>query len=55
MWSYNNQIENGQGCVKKGVCKGNGTWLMFEERIIQFFCREEQFAENVDSPTEFNL
>ena len=28
---------------------------MFEERIIQFFCTEEQFAANVNSPPEFNL
>ena len=55
MWSYNHQIESGQGCVKKGVCAGNGTWLMFEERILQFFCSEEQFAENENSPPEFNL
>ena len=28
MWKYDGQEENGIGCVKKGVCKGNGTWLM---------------------------
>ena len=55
MWSYNNQIESGEGCVKKGVCAGNGTWLMFEERMLQFFCTEEQFAENADAPQEFDL
>ena len=26
MWSYNDQIESGKGCVKEGVCRGNGTW-----------------------------
>ena len=28
---------------------------MFEERILQFFCTDEQFAATVDTPPEFNL
>ena len=46
MWTYNEQIENGQGCVRKAVCAGNGNWIMLSERTIQFFCSEDQLAEN---------
>jgi len=55
MWSYNDQHDAGQGCWRKEVCSGNGSFLMFEERNIQFFCSEEQFAENADEVPPWNL
>ena len=48
MWAYNNQIESGRGCWRQDVCTGTGAFDVFDGRKIQWFCSEEQFAENKD-------
>jgi len=57
MWSWQEELETGQGCWKRNVCTGNGAYVMFEERKQQYFCSEEQFAENLDTepPQDWNL
>ena len=57
MWTYHEETETGRGCWKRNVCTGTGTYQMFEERVQQYFCSEEQFAENLDTepPQDWNL
>jgi len=57
MWTYNGQTETGKGCWRRNVCTGTGTYQMFEERIQQYMCTEEQFADNLDTqpPQNWNL
>ena len=47
-WDYNGQVSSFEGCWRKNVCAGTGTWLMFEERTLQFWCTDEQLEENKD-------
>ena len=49
MWAYNHQTESGKGCWRKEVCTGTGSYTLFEERNIQWFCSEEQFEANKDA------
>jgi len=46
MWAYNGQTEAGEGCWDRFVCSGDngsqGSWLMFDERQIQWFCSDDQ-------------
>ena len=57
MWQYNGQTESGRGCWRRNICTGTATYTMFEERDQQYFCSEEQFAENLDRdpPENWNL
>ena len=41
MWAYNDQTDSGKGCWREEVCAGNGSYNMFGERTIQWFCSEE--------------
>ena len=54
-WEYNEQFVSACGCFKKNVCTGNGTFQMFEERTIQFFCTDEQHEEVKDMPAPYTL
>ena len=57
MWDYQEQLETGQGCWRRNVCTGTTTFRMFEERNIQWFCSDEQLAENLETepPKHWNL
>ena len=47
MWAYNDQTASGTGCIRKEICTNNATYLALGgERQMQWFCTEEQFAEN---------
>merc|ERR1712151_300727 len=37
------------------VCTGNGAYIMFRERQVQWFCSEEQFAANADGTPPWGL
>lgn len=57
MWAYNGQHESGKGCWDATMCAGNGSYLMFDERKIQWFCSEEQTsaADTAAKANAFNL
>ena len=55
MWEYNHQKDAGKGCWKKEVCSGNGAYVMFEERKIQWFCSDEQLAANAGASPPWPL
>ena len=46
IWSYNEQEESARGCWKRRICSGNGSYAVFEDRPMQWFCSEEQLAAN---------
>lgn len=59
MWTYNGSTETGRGCWRGDVCTGSGAYMMFIERTQQWFCSEEQFAEQkakgATTPEGWNL
>jgi hypothetical protein len=56
MWAYNDQTEAAQGCWEKAVCSNaNGAYYMFDKRIIQWFCSQEQIEAAVGLSTPYGL
>lgn len=53
-WEYNDQVDTMRGCWKRSVCMGTGAYSMFEERIIQWWCTDEQLEANKDMPVPFS-
>ena len=43
-----------RGCWKRSVCMGTGAFTMFEERIIQWWCTDEQLEANKDMAVPFS-
>ena len=41
MWTFTEQIDSGRGCWREEVCSGNGSYDIFDGRIIQWFCSDE--------------
>jgi len=54
-WTYNSQQSSGKGCWRSDLCAGSGTYTMFNERTIQWFCTEEQHAAQEGKPAPWNL
>ena len=45
MWTVKDQLETGRGCWREDVCQGSATYDMFISRTQQWFCSDEQIAE----------